>query len=116
MKDNLLYDGDNVQAFTLTWAQNRYQTLATFKHMLQCMGGLHYSYTMWSHEFASESKNPKKDPNKLMEGFRFIAAQQKNLKLTDIDNRLRIWTETQNQQRRFTSFGAERWVSRKIDS
>ena len=60
VKDNLLYDGDNVQAFTLTWAQNRYQTLATFKHMLQCMGGLHYSYTMWPHEFASGSKNRRK--------------------------------------------------------
>jgi hypothetical protein len=34
-----------------------------------------------------------KDPAKLLQGFDYIKNEQKRLKLTDIDNRLTIWTE-----------------------
>ena len=75
-------------------AANTFASVRTLDRLLEKMGGFNCRYVQWPHEFPTK-QDVTKDVSNLKRGFKFIADKAKELKLTDIDNRIVTFTEIQ---------------------
>ncbi len=83
---------DEGDVYVPYWSKNRSGTKKVIHHMVEAMGGHRWRYTLWPEECPTRKKGPQ-EVSSLEAGFEVLEKKSRELKLTDIDNRITRFAE-----------------------